>query len=55
MRKIISIIISAASIITISPMSVRAVNEFRPNGRLKLDINADEYINAVDASIVLSE
>lgn len=55
MRKIISIIISAASIITISPMSVKAVNGFRPNGRLKLDINADEHINAVDASIVLSE
>lgn len=55
MRKIVSIIISAVSIITISPMSAKAVNEFRPNGKLKLDIDGDEYISSVDASIVLSE
>lgn len=57
MKKTLTMIIATIATVAIIPtMSANAqVNKFRPNGRLKLDINADEHINAVDASLVLSE
>lgn len=57
MKKTLTMIITTAMMITTIPaMNANAqVNKFRPNGRLKLDINMDEHINAIDASMVLAE
>lgn len=53
MKKMLTI---CAVALLCTPLTAKAeVNKFRPEGKLKLDLNNDDVIDAIDASIVLRE
>lgn len=55
MKKVLASALAIVFMTAVPTTAKAVVNRERPQGTLKLDINKDEKINAVDASIVLAE